>query len=167
MKTNIDASRLYVFSQDGKALSALVIKGSEKPVILEEDQLQALSSQLSLNDLSSIFSKNNLLYIYKSDIIENTDFKLEFSGKNLNSQEILGILNSSTDRNLKAFIFANIVNTYTLKGTDIIKGLKAGSIIIYPETFTFKILKYIPNNIIDYAQEFTKKEVNDGILEQA
>ncbi len=144
MKANIDTSRLYVFAQDNNALSAFTVKGNET-LIIDEEQLKAISSRLPSNDLANIIGKNNMLFIYKSNLIENTNFKLEFTGKSLNSQEALEILNSSTDKNLKAFIFANIVNTYTSQGSYIIKGLKKKDIIIYPETFTFRILRFIEN----------------------
>jgi len=166
MKRDTETSKLFIFSQENRVLSAFTVSNGEKPIILEDEELSSISSKLASNDLNSVLGSYHKLYIYKSYLIKSQDFNFEFSGRNLSYQEVLEIMNSTANKNLKAFIFANIINMYTQKGTDMVKSYKKEMIIVYPETITFKVLRFIPNSIIDHAQKFSKKEVNNGHLEQ-
>ncbi len=159
------ASKLYILTNHGRPIAALKVSGSQ-PIIFDDDQLNAISASLAQDAMDRILADNHQLFIYATSLLKTDGISLKLGSRNLSGAEALSLLNGTADKNLKAFIFVDIINSYAQDGASMIRAYKRREIILYPESLTFKVLRYIPDSVIDYAQSFARKEVNNVNLGQ-
>ncbi len=132
-KQKMDNSQnTYLFINDNIAIQGVRIKNEDNNSVINpigSEQLEIINEKLKDNDLKEIKGSDYKLIFIKS--YEKNNTQENFEGK---MEET----------------FSNPAN--------LIKNIKSGNLRIYPENTMFKVLKYIPDQIINLASKLISKK---------
>ena len=121
---------LVVLKDGNQVIHASLLKNS-KTQPLTQDQLEQVEKSISSNDYGSALGKNYKL------IIVNKDSLMRLSGQ-------LNITSASFESD--AFI-DTLVKHLLSHPFSLIKEVRRGGIVVYPQTYTFKLVNYIPARV--------------------
>lgn len=112
-----------------------------KPIVMNEPFNLALGSEIKLNegDLLGIVMSNDP---YDEMVLKLEDeYEMSKSSLKKSIENIYG-----DEQKLKGYLFAAMLSNYLVhqKPGDLVKSFKSKQIIVYPETISFKIIKYLP-----------------------
>ncbi len=176
------SDNLLLLEDKGKILTGFVLHPGGEPSILTDQQLRDFTTYYNNNQYQNMIESNYKMFIIKMSAF-NSEGTLEYDGQQLERKKLIDSLRSDDPagtflqgvpgpaRNnmadaatLKASFFV-ILYTNDL-GTDplnIIFRYKEGNIIVYPETIIFKIIKYMPLDIISSAGLLSDKLYKQNI----
>lgn len=176
------SDNLLLLEDNGKILTGFVLHPGGEPSILTSQQLNDFTNYYNSKQYGNMIGSN-----YKMFIIKMSAFKpegtVDYDGQQLDRKRLIDSLRSDNPANtylqgVSGAAQNNIADDATLKasffvilytddlGTDplnIIFKYKEGNIVIYPETIMFKIIKYMPLDIISSAGLLSDKLYKQNI----
>jgi hypothetical protein len=137
------------------------VKGDNYKIIIIK--LEPMLAEIQSEKISLGNSKGSISKTEAKDIINSDNALLEISristeqGKNIELKQDFGNAEAKSD------VFALLVKQLgeekgSMFGAYLIKGYKSGDIIIYPETALFRLIKFLPDFIIERITGFSQKE---------
>ena len=141
-----NSNNLYVLTLHNKTLVAFSIQGNNSPVFFNDNNLAAIDAAVQ-KEVSPI--GYNRTFVFRSELLDTTK-TYDFAQTKLTYPQMLAMLTNSSDANLKAFIFVSLINDY-LQPDMLAVYYQNGAISVYPETITFKVIRYVPESLLSYA----------------
>ncbi len=176
------SDNLLLLEDNGKILTGFVLHPGGEPSILTDQQLKDFTTYYNNNQYGNMIGSNYKMFIIKMSAFKN-EGTVNYNGQQLDRKRLIDSLRSDNpadtflqgvpnaaqndvadDATLKASFFV-ILYTNDL-GTDplnIIFRYKEGNIIVYPETMMFKIIKYLPLDMVSSAGLLSDKLYKQNI----
>lgn len=182
-KDNFTVSdNLLLLEDNGKILTGFVLHPGGEPSILTDQQLRDFTTNYGNGQYQNMLGSNYKMFIIKLSAFK-TEGAVEYDGQQLERKRLIDSLRSDNPaatflQGMPGAPQANAADSATLKvsffvilytndlGTDplnIIFAYKAGNIIVYPETIMFKIIKYLPLDMISSAGLLSEKLYKQNI----
>ncbi len=164
------SDNLLLLEDNGKILTGFVLHPGGEPSILTDQQLRDFTGYYNNNQYQNMIGSNYKMFIIKMSAFK-TEGTVEYDGQQLERKRLIDSLRSDDPvgtflQDVPGPARNNLADSATLKvsffvilytndfGTDPLKivfSYKEGNIIIYPETMMFKIIKYIPLDMVRSA----------------
>lgn len=156
--------RLMLLEDNDEVLTGLIINDGEA-VKINRSHLMLLSEQLRNNQKADMLEDNYKMITYSLDLLKDMDnFSLSFGSVELPRDEIIVLMKNEGRakywaekmfipdyQEVRTLVFSELLQQKWSGEQNIplfINGLKSGTIKIYPETITFKLIKFIPSSLM-------------------
>lgn len=183
-----NSSKLILLESDGviEAVIQTTFTGDE-PVMMKDDGLGIIKTAYAAKELKTIKGDNYKVIIIKLEpMLAQMESEEIILGDNISKADAAGIIKADNalsemerisaeqgknimpkenmdNSQIKSAVFAVLVKQLAEeKGSEfgiyLLKGYKAGNIIIYPETALFRLIKFLPDFIINKMSGMIQKE---------
>lgn len=185
------SDNLVLLEDNSRIISGFIIKKGGELAVVDDVKLQEYGNYYSSKDYNTMLASNYKLIIIKIAAFDKPG-NIDFNGQQHDRKFLLDVVKAEKpvdtflagmldklgialvrqedleskddDARLKAAIFATFyTNDLGTNPVNIALEYKKGNILVYPETIMFKVIKFLPLNILESAGLFNEKIYKQNI----
>ena len=154
--------KLILLVDNNTLLTGFSSDASAEPI--KSSEIEAIRQAVQQENFKAIPQEYYKTVVYSKESLESlNDIKIKIADRELTKEQAMRVvldvqfatamskeLFINNAEELRVFVFSTIINDYFTgeQGNNFINGLQQGTIMIYPETITFKLIKVIPSGLI-------------------